>query len=211
VDYENVPRIDLSDLDERYRAIVFVGAAQKPPRAASNRDTAHRFRRVEFQKIARSGKNAVDFHIAFHLGRIFETAKNTHCFIVSRDKGFDALVEFLNSGSMPCQRIDGFEQLHESQNVTEEAVICQRCKRPSTLELHGGRWCSRCGRYASPPDPNLLPSNQPGYIESRGRLDRVSPGIALVCAWCHQARDMSGGLYDDGEWMCGVCISGYVD
>lgn len=203
VDYENVPRIDLSALDESYRAIVFVGAAQNPPRAASNRDTAYRFRRVEFQKVARSGKNAADFHIAFHLGRIYETAKDTPCFIISRDKGFDALVEFLNAAGLPCQRVDGFEQL---------PVICQRCKLPSTLELHGGRWCSRCGRYASPPDPALLPSNQPGYIESRERHQHQhgSSGRPGVCAWCHQARDMSDGLYDDGEWMCGVCISGYI-
>jgi hypothetical protein len=29
-----------------------------------------------------------------------------------------------------------------------------------------------------------------------------------TCAWCHQAGDMSDGLYDDGEWMCGSCASG---
>jgi hypothetical protein len=201
VDYENVPRIDLSSLDESYRAIVFVGAAQNPPRAAAHRDTAHRFRRVEFQKVARSGKNAADFHIAFHLGRVYETARDTQCFIISRDKGFDALVDFLNTAGLLCQRVDGFEHL---------SVICPRCQRPSTVALHGGYWCSRCGRYASPPDPALLPSNQPGYVASRERYPQESPSTASVCAWCNQARDMSDGLYDDGEWMCGVCISGYT-
>lgn len=34
IDYENVPRVDLSDLDETYRAIVFVGASRWTQRKA---------------------------------------------------------------------------------------------------------------------------------------------------------------------------------
>ena len=59
VDYENVPKIDLSGLDDSYRAIVFVGASQNP-KAAKNAKTAHRFQRVEFQNISGTGKNALD-------------------------------------------------------------------------------------------------------------------------------------------------------
>jgi hypothetical protein len=51
VDFENVQKLDLSILDESYRAIVFVGASQAPPKAARNKATAHRFSRVDFQKI----------------------------------------------------------------------------------------------------------------------------------------------------------------
>lgn len=69
VDLENVHKIDLSLLDETYRAIVYVGAKQNPPKAASKKSKAHRFQRVDFQKIEGAGKNALDFHIAFELGR----------------------------------------------------------------------------------------------------------------------------------------------
>ena len=31
-----------------------------------------------------------------------------------------------------------------------------------------------------------------------------------VCGWCHQQKDISTGIYDDGEWMCGDCVSGYA-
>lgn len=86
VDYENVHKVDLSVLDDTYRAIIFVGASQNPPRAAQSKQTARRFGRVDFQKIAGSGKNALDFHIAFHLGRTFETARDTICIVVSGDK-----------------------------------------------------------------------------------------------------------------------------
>lgn len=75
VDYENIGKIDLSLLDISYRAIIFVGAMQQLPKAARRDSTAHRFSRVDFQKIEGVGKNALDFHIAFHLGRTFEIAQ----------------------------------------------------------------------------------------------------------------------------------------
>ena len=214
VDYENVPRIDLSILDESYKAIVFVGAGQNPPRAAANRATAHRFKRVKFHKIAGSGKNALDFHIAFHLGRTFEASPETICIVVSRDKGFDALLLHLNSNGLQCRRIDSFAELAPTAasdtpsgepQTNPEMVACERCKQSRTIELHGGRWCITCGSYASPPDPKLLPSNQPGFRESARTLLSDRDGHP-ACGWCHQPSDMSDGIYDDGEWMCGSCI-----
>jgi len=217
VDYENVPRIDLSILDERYEAIVFVGAGQNPPRATKNRDTAHRFKRVHFHKIAGSGKNALDFHIAFHLGRTFETSRETICIVLSRDKGFDPLLLHLNSSGLQCRRIDSFTELAPTSETdasgkiqtNPEMVVCERCRQSHTIELHGGRWCIRCGSYASPPDPKLLPSNQPAYSQSTGaRLSNSDD--RLTCGWCYQPADMGGGIYDDGEWMCGSCITQFA-
>ena len=104
VDLENVHKIDLSLLDESYRAIIYVGAKQNPPKAASKKATAHRFQRVDFQKIEGSGKNALDFHIAFQLGRIIETEPETECIVLSADKGFDPLLSHLNKNGLICRR-----------------------------------------------------------------------------------------------------------
>jgi hypothetical protein len=97
VDYENVHRVDLSPFDDSYTAIVFLGASQNAPKALANKRTAHRFKRVTFYKVLGNGKNALDFHIAFQLGRVFETSPKTVCFVVSRDKGFDP-------HGRPCQQ-----------------------------------------------------------------------------------------------------------
>lgn len=146
VDYENVPKIDLSLLDESYRAIVFVGAGQNPPKAARNKDTAHRFRRVDFQKIAGSGKNALDFHIASQLGRTFETSPQTICIVVSRDKGLDPLLLHLNGNGFQCRRIGSFAEVAPAPvsdtkingtTADPEQVVCRRCKNSRTIELHG--------------------------------------------------------------------------
>jgi hypothetical protein len=145
VDYENVPRIDLSVLDESYTAVVFVGAGQNPPRASRNPTTVHRFRRVDFHKIAGSGKNALDFHIAFQLGRTFETSRDTVCIVVSRDKGFDPLLLHLNNNGLQCRRTEHFAELAPGTEADSGTIVCVRCKASRTIELHGGRWCINCG------------------------------------------------------------------
>lgn len=211
VDLENVHKIDLSVLDESHRAIIFVGATQNPPRAARSPATAHRFSRATFRKIEGGGKNALDFHIAFELGRTFESAQDTRCVVLSRDKGFDPLLAYLNKNGLTCRRIDSLDELVPRRGDGAGDVICRRCHKASSIEHYGGRWCTNCGCFAAPPDPRQLPSNQAGYVEPEPREFAARSRSGLVCAWCHQHGDMLGGIYDDGEWMCGHCVAGYVD
>jgi hypothetical protein len=207
VDLENKHKVDLSLLDESYRAIIFVGANQNPPRASKKPATAHRFSRVDFLKVSGSGKNALDFHIAFELGRTFETAPDTECFVLSGDKGFDPLLNYLKISGVQCRRIESIEELLPvAIGPALDLVVCRHCKKASTIEHNGGRWCSNCGRFATPPDPTLLPSNQRSFVEAETVWENDG-GIVAECGWCHQQADMTGGIYDDGEWMCGHCIA----
>lgn len=213
VDYENIQKIDMSILDDAYRAIIFVGALQNPPRASKNPKTAHRFRRVEFLKIDGTGKNALDFHIAFQLGRTIEAEPQTECFVISGDKGFDPLLCHLNKNGLKCRRATSLEDLLLQPAIQAQAVekvICGRCGNAKTIEHNGGYWCSNCGCFAIPPDPSQLPSNQTGYREPMSCGSHGNNSHA-ICGWCHQMKDMSDGIYDDGEWMCGECIAGYID
>lgn len=218
MDYENVQRIDLSMLDQSYRAIVFVGAKQETPKAARRPTTAHRFQRVDFQKVDGSGRNALDFYIAFHLGRTLETAPETECYVLSRDKGFDPLLVHVNRSGVKCRRIESIEELIPTRaqplEVEDQPVVCRHCGKSSTIEHHGGRWCSNCGRFAVPPNPALLPSNQPGYraaardreLSSDYGRSTTRERSSLRCAWCQQAIGVGDGIYDDGEWMCWSCV-----
>jgi hypothetical protein len=111
VDYEGVPGIDLALLHDSYRAIVFVGGNQDPPEAAKHGDAVHRFARIDFHRIADPGKSALDFHIAFYLGRTFEASPETLCIVVSRDKEFDPLLLHLNGRGQRCRRVESFAEL----------------------------------------------------------------------------------------------------
>lgn len=234
VDFENVPKLDLSALDAGTRVLIFVGASQNPPKRLTRTASTKTFSRIEFQKIAGNGKNALDFHIAFHLGRIFETAPATKCIVLAKDKGYDPLLLHLNENGLDCRRVSSLAELilkaspnpgsvedlpgpvepetDAAVTLDPELTVCRRCSKASTIEHYGGRWCTNCGSFASPPDPDLLPSMQPGYRPPRSRyfsdpVRRVQRQISHpVCGWCHQRSDMTGGIYDDGEWMCGWCV-----
>jgi PIN domain len=221
IDFENVHKVDISLLDDRYRVIIFVGANQNPPKAAKNKATAHRFTRVDFVKVEGTGRNALDFYIAFQLGRTFETAPDTECIVLSKDKGYDPLLVHLNKNGLKCRRVNFLEELITEPNAvihvgTDERMVCPRCKKASTIEHHGRRWCSNCGSFASPPDPNLLPSRQSNnFFSSPNPFFEISAreqGHARLptCGWCDRKTDMSDGIYDDGEWMCGGCVAGYA-
>lgn len=234
VDYENVQKIDLSLLDESYSAIIFVGARQNPPKVASKASTAHRFQRVDFQKIEGTGKNALDFQIAFHLGRTVEKSPETECIVLSKDKGFDPLLTYINKAGFTCRRTERIEDLRTAISLSTNEAVCERCRRSSTIPHHGGQWCTNCGRFASPPDPQKLPSNtetpasfarlQRGgpltiqlgsgqtrnqNLERPGNHDVAPISQGMACGWCSDYGDMIDGIYDDGEWMCGTCIARY--
>ena len=52
---------------------------------------------VELVEVKRSGKNAVDMHIAYYVGRLIEREPDAVIHIISGDKDFDPLVETLRA------------------------------------------------------------------------------------------------------------------
>ena len=213
VDFESVQRIDLSMLDDSYRALVFVGSRQDRPKAARRPETAHRFKRVDFQQVDGPGRNALDFYIAFQLGRMFETDRSAQYYVLSRDKGFDPLLVHLNRNGLKCKRIETIAELVPVSPTPTGTPECPHCCGTDTIELHGGRWCSNCARFAVAADPALLPSNQAAYRDPdvQGRHRRQGCGLVstLVCDSCHRPMDTGDGIYDDGEWMCWACVDDY--
>ncbi|MFO7651420.1 MAG: PIN domain-containing protein [bacterium] len=111
VDFENVPRIDLTRLDESYRVIIFVGMSQKSVPLELVTATQKLGGRVEWQKVSGEGRNALDFFIAWHLGRVFEHQPRPECVVLSMDKGFDPLLKHLNAGGMLCRRVNSIQEL----------------------------------------------------------------------------------------------------
>lgn len=223
VDFENRSRINLSVLDSSYSVIVFVGALQESEKLLKRAKAAHALQRVDLVKVDKTGKNALDFHIAFQIGRIYERAPTTEFVILSGDGGFDPLVRHVCRLGAKCRRVSDFEELVD-EHGTADPVICPSCRQNRTIELNGGRWCVNCGRYAVRPEAAQLPSNQPGYREPETLVSQTRGGdglrakrwpseraARLVCGWCSVAGDMSGGIYDDGEWMCGECLGQYSD
>lgn len=144
VDYENIQNIDLSLIEEENIEIkIFVGQTQnKIP--FNLVQTAQRFgQRLEWIKIEGIGNNALDFHLAFYLGRLSKDVEGETFLILSKDKGFDPLVRYINKSKVKCQRITSLVEFFREKDlvvrntdlvveVIEKLSKVQKNKRPRT-------------------------------------------------------------------------------
>ena len=116
VDYENVqPEAISAFLDkEHFKVIVFVGATQTKVTYEVAIAMQNLGDRAEYIKISGNGSNALDFHIAFYIGRISLTEPDAYFHIVSKDTGFDPLIAHLKNLKIPVQR---------SKDVSEIPIV----------------------------------------------------------------------------------------
>ncbi|HDQ99351.1 MAG TPA: hypothetical protein ENN51_03580, partial [candidate division WOR-3 bacterium] len=111
VDYENVPQVELALLEEGYRVVIFVGASQKNVPIELVTAAQQLGDRIEWRKVTGDGRNALDFFIAWHLGRVFERTPRPDCIVLSKDKGFDPLLKHLNAAGLKCRRVENIASL----------------------------------------------------------------------------------------------------
>ena len=114
VDFENVQPDSLAALATgQFRVKVFVGASQAKGRISF--ELVHSMQALganaEYVKIARTGKNAVDMHIAYYIGRLLEKEPSAVIHIVSRDTDFDPLIEYLHAKGSVCKRVKSIAEI----------------------------------------------------------------------------------------------------
>lgn len=95
VDYENMGNIkELVPINGKY--FFFIGSNQKT--VPSSLVVATNGMSVEWIIIEGTGKNALDFHIAYYLG-VKSSEENIIHYILSKDKGYDPLITSINKKS----------------------------------------------------------------------------------------------------------------
>jgi len=105
VDLENVQKLDLSAVPRDARIKVFYGVTQKNLPAELVVQAQPLGSRLQWVRIAGQGNNALDFHIAYYLGRELAEHPQTECAVLSKDTGFDPLVRHLASLGHKCRRV----------------------------------------------------------------------------------------------------------
>ena len=96
IDYENVQPNSFAGLEmEHFRLLVFVGSSQNKLAFETAAAVQKLGARAEYVKIAGNGSNALDFHIAFHLGLLAAQDPTAFFHIISKDTGFDPLIQHL--------------------------------------------------------------------------------------------------------------------
>ncbi len=115
IDYENVQQVDISEIDrESYSVKIFVGASQNKIPFELVASAQAFGENIEWVKLDANGKNALDFHIAYFLGKYSQTHPNQAFIVLSKDTGFDPLIRFLNKNGVSCSRINSLLELDKN-------------------------------------------------------------------------------------------------
>lgn len=114
VDFENVQPKNLELLKEHpFRVLVFIGANQtKFPRHFVVAMQALG-EQADYVEIAGSGPNALDFHIAYYIGELAAQEPSAQFHIISKDRGFDPLIQHLNGKKIRVRREKDLAEIPE--------------------------------------------------------------------------------------------------
>ena len=151
IDFENIQKVDLGLIDATGTDImVFVGRSQNKIPFSIVEKAQSMGDRIKWLKIAGDGKNNLDFHIAFELGRLSQRLeKDVQLIILSKDSGYDSLIGYINEMGVQAKRITNLAELGESKKplpcskytdyITANLRKINLLKRPrtrSTLKKH---------------------------------------------------------------------------
>lgn len=105
IDLENIQPSLISQLEhECFRLIVFVGASQNKLPFPIIQDIQKMGERAQYIKISGNGSNALDFHIAYYVGKISAIESSAYFHIISNDSGFDPLIQHLTENKIKITR-----------------------------------------------------------------------------------------------------------
>ena len=112
IDSENVKPESIEKLKhERFRVVVFLGATQKRIDSAIVLAVHSLGGNGDYVKVSGKGRNALDFHIAYYIGKLSATDPEACFHIISKDKGFDPLIKHLNEQKIICSRSSSISEI----------------------------------------------------------------------------------------------------
>ncbi len=111
VDYENIQAVNLAALPEDIRVTIFVGSSQNNLPFELVRNSQKLGQRLAWFKAEGNGNNALDFHIAYTLGRLMALTSQLEAFILSKDTGYDPLVRYLIKSGRKVHRIVSIHEI----------------------------------------------------------------------------------------------------
>jgi hypothetical protein len=112
VDYENVHVKSLALLNEdHFQIIIFLGKANTKLDKALVIQIHQRRVNAQYIELETSGKNALDFYIAYYIGHFSAIDPTAFFHIISKDTGFDPLLQHLKSNKILASRSVSIETM----------------------------------------------------------------------------------------------------
>ena len=105
IDFENVQPTEFSLIKvEHFKIKFFLGPNQSKIPVSTVIALQSLGERVEYISLEASGKNALDFHITYYIGVLSALEPTAFFHIISKDTGFDPLLNYLKSKKIRAQR-----------------------------------------------------------------------------------------------------------
>ncbi len=169
VDYENVQPKETAGLDTAHLR-VFIGANQCKIDFEIAALVQGMGARGEYIKISGTGRNALDFHIACHLGELLAKEPGAQFHIISKDTGFDPLVAHLRARKVAIQRNPTMKELSAPKKAKppalpkdsdrlgtiEKHLAQNKAARPRTVKTLGNAINGRFGKQLLPSEVECL-------------------------------------------------------
>lgn len=112
VDFENVHEVDHSVIGSKATSVtLFLGAKNTKLDVALVEKLLAHAASVQLVRLTSSGKNALDFTLAYYVGRAVITDPTGYFHIISKDAGFDPLIQHLKSRHIRAYRHPDFTDL----------------------------------------------------------------------------------------------------
>lgn len=122
IDFENTQPDNLETLINRpFQVLVFVGKNQTKMSFEFVSTMQKLGSSAQYIKMTALGKNALDFHIAYYLGKISTKEPDATFYIISNDTGFDPLIQHLRTNNVKVQRKNNIEKITSLAKTRSQA------------------------------------------------------------------------------------------
>ncbi|HET9712787.1 MAG TPA: PIN domain-containing protein [Pyrinomonadaceae bacterium] len=148
IDSENVSPEYVEKLKhEQFRVVVFVGANLKRLNFPIVNALQSLGSNATYVQISSHGPSALDFHIAYYIGKLSANHPDAYFHIISKDKGFDPLIKHLKDQKIFCSRwpsvleiplvrsTDKMPPSHRAADFYEKRIALARARPATVLSL----------------------------------------------------------------------------
>jgi PIN domain len=124
IDFESVQPDSIEALNQdHFQVLLFCGANQTKIPFELAATFQKLGARAQYVKISGTGPNALDFHIAYYIGKLAVEEPGAFFHIVSRDKGFDPLIQHLKAQKILCVRSESIAEIPIVKNGARKLPV----------------------------------------------------------------------------------------
>lgn len=146
IDLENIQPKNITLLnDGPFKIKVFLGSNQAKIPIDMARALQLFGPDAEYIQIKGNGSNALDFHIAYYIGRLAAENPDAYFNVVSKDTGFDPLIKYLKTQNVFCHRstsiadiplvkISNYKSIPEKVDAVIDNLSKRKAGKPQTIK-----------------------------------------------------------------------------